>query len=140
MSTLVALFRRLVFRRRATTEKASDDSQNTQKHRTKSLNLPATQNSIREKSRINVQRGSQVVIRNRSQSVTVERKHVSRSIDKQSSPSSRRQSKITVHSVKVPVNSTPSATSLAPTLSTTYHRKRSASTANSRPTVIVIQS
>uniref|UniRef100_A0A8R1DW45 Uncharacterized protein n=1 Tax=Caenorhabditis japonica TaxID=281687 RepID=A0A8R1DW45_CAEJA len=79
MSTIITLLRRLLFRRRATTEKSSRDSQKSQKSRTKSLNLPATNSSLRDKNRteISVKRGSQVTIRHRSQSVTVERKHVS---------------------------------------------------------------
>ncbi|CAL2037247.1 unnamed protein product [Caenorhabditis brenneri] len=132
MSTLLALFRRLLFRRRATTDKASDESGKSQKSRTKSLVLPASNNSIREKNRIQVKRGSQVVIRNRSQSVTVERKHVSRSTDKQHSPSTRRQSHFTIHKPGSTMT-----TSLAPTLSSNY-RMRSVSA--SKPTIIYIHS
>ncbi|KAF1761633.1 hypothetical protein GCK72_009889 [Caenorhabditis remanei] len=132
MSTLLALFRRLLFRRRATTDKASDESGKSQKTRTKSLIIPASNNSIREKNRIQVKRGSQVVIRNRSQSVTVERKHVSRSTDKQQSPSTRRQSHFTIHKSG---NNLP--TSLAPTLTSSY-RSRAASA--SKPTIIYIHS
>ncbi|CCD70169.1 uncharacterized protein CELE_F28F5.6 [Caenorhabditis elegans] len=131
MSTLIALFRRLLFRRRGTTEKASDESVKSQKPRTKSLNIPATNGSLREKTRIQVKRGSQVVIRNRSQSVTVERKHVSRGTsDKQNSPSSRRQSHYTIHKGG---NNLP--TSLAPTLTSSYRMRSSSAT---KPTIIYI--
>ncbi|EFP09169.1 hypothetical protein CRE_25072 [Caenorhabditis remanei] len=123
MSTLLALFRRLLFRRRATTDKASDESGKSQKTRTKSLIIPASNNSIREKNRQNP---------SETWFTSMERKHVSRSTDKQQSPSTRRQSHFTIHKSG---NNLP--TSLAPTLTSSY-RSRAASA--SKPTIIYIHS